>query len=80
MTDIVDAVIMMKLFRALFSKGVVVVATSNQPPQHLYENGLNRRDFLPFIDVLQAQCVVHDMASQVDHRHTAAVRECDREL
>jgi protein AFG1 len=67
-TDIADAVILSQLFGVLFRKGTVVVATSNRPPSDLYEGGLNRGYFLPFIDLLEKQCIVHPIKSQVDYR------------
>jgi protein AFG1 len=67
-TDIADAVILSQLFSVLFSKGTVVVATSNRPPSDLYEGGLNRSYFLPFIDLLQHHCIVHAIKSDIDYR------------
>ena len=59
---------MTKLFGTMWRNGTVVVATSNRAPSELYENGLNRHYFLPFVDTLQRQCKLHDMSSVVDHR------------
>jgi protein AFG1 len=60
-TDIADAMILTQFFGELWRRGVVVVATSNRHPQKLYEGGLNRGYFLPFIDMLQKYCVVHHL-------------------
>ena len=67
-TDIADALILSQLFTILFQSGTVVVATSNRPPEDLYEGGLNRSYFLPFVDLLQRHCITHHIPSQTDYR------------
>jgi protein AFG1 len=110
-TDVADAMILNRLFRQLFSKGVVcgyyflplsyatkiirlsikcinfwygficvscaqiLVSTSNRAPDKLYEGGLQRDLFLPFIDTLKERCIVHPIGSAVDYRQLGSAEQ-----
>jgi len=67
-TDIADAMILKRLLEFLLNIGVVVVSTSNRPPDALYEGGLNRSLFLPFIETLKETFDIVCMDSMHDYR------------
>ncbi len=66
--NVADAMILGHLFTLLFKRGITLVTTSNIPPEKLYENGIQREQFLPAIAVLQQHCVILNVDVGVDYR------------
>lgn len=67
-TDIADAMLLSRLFLRLFEQGIIFVATSNQHPDELYGNGLQRALFLPFINVLKKSADILELVAKEDYR------------
>jgi cell division protein ZapE len=66
--NIVDAMILGRLFEALFEHDVIILATSNRPPSDLYKDGLQREKFLPFIDLITQRLDVFHLGAARDYR------------
>lgn len=73
--DIADAMILGRLIAALFERGVVLVTTSNHPPDGLYPHGLQRQNFLPAIDLIKRELKVLHMDNGNDYRMRTMARE-----
>ncbi len=67
-TDITDAMILGRLFTALFERGVIIVATSNVELDGLYKDGLNRALFVPAIGLIKARMEVVELTARTDFR------------
>ncbi len=67
-TDVTDAMILGRLFGALFDKGVMLVLTSNRIPDDLYKDGLNRGLFLPTIELIKEKMDVEALDGPTDYR------------
>ena len=69
-TDVADAMILRRLFTVLLSDqfGVVLFATSNRHPDELYINGIQRKSFIPCIELIKHKTEVVNLNSNTDYR------------
>ncbi len=67
-TDVADAMILKRLFTALLEKNIIIVSTSNWAPDNLYEGGLRRDVFIPFIKILKSRMFVVQLDGGKDYR------------
>ncbi|ANI30241.1 hypothetical protein PL78_10445 [Yersinia entomophaga] len=67
-SDITDAMLLATLLQALFARGITLIATSNIPPDNLYQNGLQRARFIPAIALIKEYCEVMNVDAGIDYR------------
>ena len=67
-TNIVDAMILGKLFQKIFEEKILVIFSSNIKINDLYKDGLQREQFLPFIKILQNYCYERELLIAEDYR------------
>lgn len=67
-TDVADAMLLSRLFTAMFDQGISVVITTNWAPDDLYTGGLQRERFLPFIKLVKERMEVVAVESPTDYR------------
>lgn len=72
-TDIADAMLLGGVFNALHQHGIMIIATSNTPPDNLYEGGLARDRFLPSIRLLKQHLEVFSLDGDIDYRTTHTI-------
>ncbi|MBW1246594.1 cell division protein ZapE [Pseudomonas tolaasii] len=76
--DIGDAMLISRLFKALFKRGVLVLVTSNYPPEGLLPNPLYHERFKPVIDLIAARMDVLEVSSPQDFRSLLQARSAQR--
>ena len=72
-TNIVDAMILGKLFERIFNENIKVIFSSNININDLYKNGLQRDQFIPFLKILENNCTELELNIEEDYRATKNV-------
>ena len=70
-TNIVDAMILGKLFEHIFKENIKIILTSNIKISDLYKDGLQRDQFIPFIKIMQEQSIEHELDIGDDYRKSS---------
>ena len=73
-TNIVDAMILGKLFETIFEKRIKVILSSNIKIDDLYKDGLQRDQFLPFLEIIKKNCIQHELIINQDYRRSALAK------
>ncbi len=67
-TNIVDAMILGKLFHQIFKENIKIIVTSNTKISELYKDGLQRDQFIPFVKIMQDQSIEYELKIEDDYR------------
>ena len=67
-TNIVDAMLLGKLFKKIFNENIKIIITSNIKIDNLYEDGLQREQFMPFISIMKNKCDEYELVIEEDYR------------
>ena len=67
-TNIVDAMILGKLFETIFKENLKIIITSNTKIENLYNDGLQREQFIPFIKIMKTKCAEQTLFIKADYR------------
>ena len=67
-TNIVDAMILGKLFKRIFEEKIKVIFSSNININDLYKDGLQRDQFVPFVKILENNCYQKELSIAEDYR------------
>jgi cell division protein ZapE len=67
-TNIVDAMILGKLFDQIFKENIKIIVTSNTKIDELYKDGLQRDQFNPFIKIMEQKSIECELKIEDDYR------------
>ena len=67
-TNIVDAMILGRLFKSMFNENIKIIITSNTKIEDLYKDGLQREQFLPFVNMMKNLCIEKELIIEEDYR------------
>ena len=77
-TNIVDAMILGKLFEVIFSENIKIILTTNIELKDLYKNGLQREQFIPFISIIKKNSIQKELLLNEDYRLKNKEHKFDR--
>jgi cell division protein ZapE len=73
-TNIVDAMILGRLFECIFKQNIKVLISSNIKIIDLYKDGLQREQFIPFIKIIEKFCIEHQLEINQDYRRSGQLK------